>query len=78
MTTEMPGRRKLTEPVPHHVLRYIYRNELFTIVHGKRVTHELRSYHRCPAPGFNNLFLTGLIQFVYLPLKLVVDEWTFF
>ena len=78
MSAELPSRREFSKSVAHHVLSDIHWNELFAIMDSKRVTHELWGNHRRPAPGFDNLFLSGLVQLVYLPLKFEIDEWTFF
>lgn len=62
----------------NHVFRDIHRYELFPVVHGKSVTNKFGCDHRSPAPRLYDFFLPGLIEFVYLKLKLVVYVGPFF
>src|SRR5262245_40603357 len=59
---ERAGQRKLAEPVAHHVLRDVHRNELSAVVHGQRVADELRQDGRPPRPGLQDLFLARSVQ----------------
>ncbi len=70
--------RELAKTVAYHVLRDVHGNELLAIVHGERQSDEFRSDHGRTAPSFDDLLLTRLIQFIHLPLELVVDERSFF
>ena len=67
VTAERAGRSKLTELVTYHVLRYIYRNELVTIVNCDCVTYKVRGDHT-----------RGLIHSEHLVFQLNVDKRSFF
>ncbi len=62
----------------NHVFRDIHRYELFPVVYGERVTNKFGGDHRGPAPCLDDFFLPGLIEFVYLKPKLVVNVGSFF
>ena len=51
MTAEVARRSKLAELVTYHVLGYVYRNELVTVVHGDGLAHEIGRYE-VEAPAF--------------------------
>lgn len=77
MTAKCPRRRKLTQPMPHHVFRYVYRNELPPVMNRKSMPHEIRCNHGCPAPGLDHLLLVLLVELIDLAPQLVVDERSF-
>ena len=62
----------------YHILRYINRNKLLTIVHGKGVTHKLRRNHGSTAPGFDYLFFAAIIELIHFALKFVMYKRSFF
>jgi hypothetical protein len=78
VTTKTPGGRKLSQSVAYHILGYIYGNELFAIVYGKRVPDKFGSNHGCPAPGLDDFLLPGRIQFVHLSLEFEMNKRAFF
>src|SRR5204862_3123050 len=59
---ERSGHRELTEPVAHHVLGHVDRDELLAVVDGESVAHELRRDRRAPRPGLEYFLLSGSIQ----------------
>ena len=62
VTTECAGRSELAQLVTHHILGYIHRDELVTIMNCDSMTYEIRRNHRCTAPSLNNIFLARLIH----------------
>ena len=78
VTTERAGRSKLTEFVTYHVLRYIYRNELVTIVNCDCVTYKVRGDHTRARPSLDDFFLVRLIHSEHLVFQLNVDKRSFF
>ena len=69
MAPEKPCGRELSQPVPDHVFRYVYRYELLPVVDGYRVTDELRRYRARPCPRLDGTFLTGPVELFYLACK---------
>ena len=55
MAAELAGGCELTELVAYHVLGYIHRNELVTVVHCNGVAHEVGADHL--AQVFTTTFL---------------------
>src|SRR5215471_12437843 len=62
MPLKLTGRRKFAQLVSYHVLLYVHRNELLSVVYGDRVSHHVRYYRRAPRPGLVDAFLIRLIH----------------
>ena len=77
MAPEIPGWRKLSQTVSHHILSDIHGYELFTVMNGERMTYEFGRDHGSPTPGLDNLLLPGLVQLVHPALQLIVDKRAF-
>src|SRR5579864_3849579 len=75
---ELPGRRKLAQLVPHHVLGDVNRDELLAVVHGDGVPHELRQDGRAPRPGADHLLFSTGVHLVHLLFEVAVGEWSLF
>src|SRR5207248_3365758 len=78
MSLERPRGRKLTQLVPHHILRDIDRDKLLPVVHGDGEAHELRQDRRAARPRAHHLLLVRRPERIHLLLQMVVCEWSFF
>ena len=76
MTTEIAGRSELAQLVTHHILGYVYGNELISVVDSYRLTDEVRRNHTCARPSLDDSLLVPLGLCDYLRLKFGVDEWS--
>ena len=57
MALERSGECKLAKLVSDHILGYINRNVLLTVMNSDGVTDELREYGRRAGPGLQNFLL---------------------
>src|SRR5579872_2208407 len=62
MAAEQPGRRKLAELVPDHVLRYEDRDVLAPVVHEQRVADKVREYGGAARPGLDSALFVARIH----------------
>ena len=54
MAAESTRGSELTELVSYHILGYINRDELVSVVNGNRLTYEIRRDHACARPGLDD------------------------
>ena len=78
MTAERTGGGKLTELVPYHVLCYIHRNKLVSVVDSDRLTYEIRRDHTCTRPSFDDRLFVAFRLGDYFRFELGVDKRSFF
>ena len=62
MTAKLTRRCKFTQLVADHVLGYVNRNKLITIMHGNCMPNKVWRYHGCTCPRLHNAFLSTLIH----------------
>src|SRR5215472_354858 len=62
MSLEGARQGELAEPVTHHVLRDVDRDELLAVVHGQGMANELWQDGGAPRPRLQDLLLTGAVQ----------------
>jgi len=62
MTPKGPGRGEFSQPMAHHILGDENGYELFPVVNGQRVTHQLGNDGRCSRPGLHHPFLVREIH----------------
>ena len=62
----------------HHVFGYVHRDELPTIVHGKRVPDEKGQNGGPARPGLDDLLLVLGVHRIHLREEVVVDKRPFF
>ena len=77
MTTEVTRRSKLAELVTDHVLCYINRNELVSVVDSDRLTYEVRRNHTCSRPSLDDRLLIAFRLSDDFRLELRVDKRSF-
>ena len=63
--------------MPHHVLGDVDGDELFAVVHCKRVAYELGHNHGASAPSLDYPLPTSLIHLFDPPNQLVVNKGPF-
>lgn len=78
MTAEVARRSELAEFMTDHILGYIDRNELVSVVDGDRLTDEIRRNHTCSRPSLDDRLLIAFGLGDNLCLELRVNEWSFF
>jgi hypothetical protein len=71
-------RSELAELVTDHILRDKNRDEFVTVVNGQCMPYEFGWYRRTAGPGFDDLFLIGFAQLLYLFQEMIGDVRTFF
>src|SRR5215471_12775503 len=74
MPLELPGRRKLAQLVPHHVLGDVHGDEFLAVVHRHRLSHELGKDRRAPRPRAHDLLLAGRRQHGQLRFQMRVGK----
>ena len=62
MATKTACRTELSELVSDHIFRHIYRNVLAAVVHGDRVTHEIRQDRGTSRPRLHDLLVVRRIE----------------
>src|SRR5687767_10488501 len=65
--------RELAEVMAHHVLGDVDGDELAAVVHGERVSHELRRDRRAPRPRLEDLLLARAVELFDAPVEFLVD-----
>src|SRR5205814_1966032 len=78
VAAERPGRGKLAELVPDHVLLHEHAEELVPVVDLKRMAHEFRDNRASARPRFERLLGPDLIQHGNLFVELLVYIRAFF
>ena len=73
---ECARRRELSQLVTYHIFGDIHRDELVAVVHGQRVSHEVRRDRRSPGPSAQHLLVTRLVHTFDLVGQMTVDEGT--
>ncbi len=61
-----PGNHEFPKLMAHHVLCYIYRHMLTSVVYRYGMANEGRMYGRAAGPGLDDLFLVALVHGIYL------------
>ena len=78
MASESPSRCELSKFVANHILSYIYRNELVSIMNCDSVAYEVRGDHAGAGPGLHDLLLLATIIHSKNSLfQGFLDVWTF-
>ena len=54
MATEVTRGSEFSEFVAYHVFGYINRDKLVSVMHGNRLTNEIRRNHACARPGLDD------------------------
>jgi hypothetical protein len=74
VAAEHPRRCELAELVPDHRLGDEHRDVLATVVHGNRVTQEVRDDHRAAGPGLDEVLGALFVLSCDLLVEVLVDE----
>jgi len=78
VTVKGSGWRKLTEFMPHHILRNKDGNEFLSIVNGKRHPNEFRDNGRPSRPRLDDSSIARILCFEYLLHDVLINEWSLF
>ncbi len=78
MTAENSGGRKLTEFVSNQVLRHIYWNPGFSVIHRNRESHHFRDDRRTAGISLDHLLLISLKRLLNPLIQFLFNKRTFF
>jgi hypothetical protein len=77
MSLEHPGRRELTQLVPHHVLGHVQLLKTLTVVDFEVLADELRDDGAIARPGPDRLAVIGALVALHLRQQALIDVGTF-
>src|SRR6266446_2556555 len=78
MTSECPGRRKLSQSIPHHTFSHQYVHENPSVMHTNYMSHKLRRDLTSPFPRLDDIMIPSLFLFQDFLHQLHVYIWSFF
>lgn len=69
---------EFTQLVANHVFCHKHRNVLAAVMHGKRVTDEVRDDRRATRPGLDNLLVCAFVHLDHLFHEVIINKEPFF